>query len=69
MAGVDQLSNFPVTAGAPHPSKPVPAGDEDMFIAKFATTPGTPVSLPGTLAFNCRHLCRGRKPRATPPSP
>ncbi len=23
-----------------------------MFIAKFATTPGTPVSLPGTLAFN-----------------
>ena len=52
IAGTTTSSNYPVTAGVPHPLKPGPAGDEDMYIAKFATTPGTPVSLPGTLAFS-----------------
>ncbi len=52
IAGTTTSSNYPVTAGVPHQLKPGPAGDEDMYIAKFATTPGTPVSLPGTLAFS-----------------
>ena len=39
LGGVTISSNFPVTAGAPQPSSPAPAGDEDIFIAKFATTP------------------------------
>jgi hypothetical protein len=52
LAGVTGSANFPVTAGAFQTTKAGSGTAEDTFIAKFATTPGAPVSQPGTLQFN-----------------
>jgi hypothetical protein len=52
LAGLTASSNYPVTAGVFQPVKAGAAGSEDMFIAKFSTTPAGPVAQPGTLAFS-----------------